>query len=132
MHSDFTLDILDKLTTEIGDAFRFFSDEICPAYATYELPREIEARKRREAKKTGKSIEGTSTAAHPKVEVHAKGPKMKTYNMNTYKHHSLGDYMDEIRERGTTDSYSTEPVSLLVFYNDFLILIEVNLGRTGT
>lgn len=132
MHSDLTLDVLDKLTTDIGVAIRFFSDEICPVYATYELPREMEARKRREAKKTSQNVEGTSSAAHPKVKVQAKGPKMKTYNMNTYKHHSLGDYVDEIRERGTTDSYSTEPVSLYSFMLTSEFLIEVNLGRTGT
>ena len=34
----------------------------------------------------------------------------KTLNLNTYKHHALGDYTSTIRRYGTTDSYSTEAV----------------------
>jgi hypothetical protein len=37
----------------------------------------------------------------------------KTFNLNTYKLHSLGDYVNAIRKYGTTDSYSTEPVRSL-------------------
>ena len=36
----------------------------------------------------------------------------KKYNLQTYKHHSLGDYPDTIRQYGTSDSYSMEPVSM--------------------
>lgn len=41
------------------------------------------------------------------------GRRAKTFNMNTYKAHALGDYAKTIRRYGTTDSYSTEPVSSL-------------------
>ena len=34
----------------------------------------------------------------------------KTLNLNTYKDHSVGDYVDSIRRYGTVDSYSTESV----------------------
>jgi len=34
----------------------------------------------------------------------------KTFNINTYKLHSFGDYVATIRQYGTMDSYSTEPV----------------------
>lgn len=40
------------------------------------------------------------------------GRRRKTLNLNTYKMHSLGDYVETIRRNGTTDSYSTEPVGL--------------------
>ena len=43
----------------------------------------------------------------------APGFRKKMYNINTSKHHSLGDNVQAIRERGTTDSYSAEPVSFL-------------------
>lgn len=33
------------------------------------------------------------------------------FNLLTYKHHALGDYVRTIKRYGTTDSYSTEPVS---------------------
>ena len=38
----------------------------------------------------------------------------KKLNINTYKFHSYGDYANTIRIYGTTDSYSTEPVTLHV------------------
>jgi hypothetical protein len=43
----------------------------------------------------------------------ATGRRFKKFNLNTYKHHALGDYVETIRRFGTTDSYSTEPVSIL-------------------
>lgn len=36
--------------------------------------------------------------------------RRKTMNLNTYKVHSLGDYVEAIRRYGTTDSFSTERV----------------------
>lgn len=36
--------------------------------------------------------------------------RAKAFNLDTYKYHSLGDYLEHIRHYGTTDSYSTEPV----------------------
>jgi hypothetical protein len=36
--------------------------------------------------------------------------RKKTFNLNTYKLHSYGDYVATIRRYGTMDSYSTEPV----------------------
>lgn len=41
--------------------------------------------------------------------------------MSTYKVHSLGDYVETIKTYGTTDSYSTEPVSEIA-----LILLNEN------
>ena len=38
-------------------------------------------------------------------------------NINTLKNHSLGDYPDQIRRYGTTDSFSTESVSASLCYN---------------
>ena len=38
--------------------------------------------------------------------------RLKTLNLNTYKFHSLGDYASTIRMYGTTDSYTTEVVSM--------------------
>jgi hypothetical protein len=38
--------------------------------------------------------------------------KPKFLSLNTYTYHALGDYAATIRQFGTTDSYSTQPVSL--------------------
>lgn len=51
LHTDHTLDLMDKLTTELGDQFRTFETGTCFAIKTKELPREYQARKRREARR---------------------------------------------------------------------------------
>ena len=43
---------------------------------------------------------------------HSTTRRAKTLNLNTYKHHVLGDYANTIRRYGTTDSYSTESASI--------------------
>jgi len=70
MHTDFTLDHLEELTKELGLLMRQFRDLSCSHFQTVELPREVEARKRREqhaqAKKsptsTGMGIRSDPTA----------------------------------------------------------------------
>jgi hypothetical protein len=52
------------------------------------------------------------------------GRRDKTLNLSTFKCHSLGDYARTIRKHGTTDSYSTEPVSKNYFF--------INLKLTST
>jgi hypothetical protein len=48
MHTDFTLDHLEELTKEFGLLMRQFRDLSCSRFQTVELPREVEARKRRQ------------------------------------------------------------------------------------
>ncbi|KAG0694659.1 hypothetical protein DFH29DRAFT_1006136 [Suillus ampliporus] len=82
MHTDETLDLLDAVTVELGKQLRQFQKHTCEAFKTQELRREAESR------------------------------KMKTFNLQTYKIHALGDYSTSICNFGTTDSYSTEPGEL--------------------
>lgn len=95
MHSDLTLKILDNLTTQMGGAFQFFSDHVCSAYRTHELPCEENARRRRQAKKD-KQPADLAAKGGPNQQKKEVGPKLKVYNMNTYKHHALGDYVAHI------------------------------------
>lgn len=37
-HHDITLEILDDVTTSLGEQFRYFAEKICPSYNTQELP----------------------------------------------------------------------------------------------
>lgn len=46
------------------------------------------------------------------------GRRRKAFNLNTYKSHSLGDYVETIRTYGTTDSYTTEIVGVFFFFFD--------------
>ena len=105
MHSDVTLAILDKETTVTGRLLRIFSTEMCPQFKTKELRREAEARQRLQAKQHG---------GHSNLSSSAPIRKPRSFNLNTYKIHALGDYVETIKMYGTTDSYSTEPVSNIV------------------
>ena len=42
---------------------------------------------------------------------HNPGQRRRRFNLKVYKYHVLGDYVKTIRRLGTTDSFSTEPVS---------------------
>jgi hypothetical protein len=90
MHTDDTLRIFDDLTVHIGAEFRSFNEKTCPAFKTHELRRETEARKRRRSKKHGTT--GVSTSSRLEEQSEADGPLPKMLNIQTYKHHSLGDY----------------------------------------
>jgi hypothetical protein len=96
MHTDVTLTILDDETTALGAGLRNFESKICPEYQTHELKREAAARKRRQ----GVAAVGDDKDHQP-----------KTFNLQTYKAHALGDYVSTICRLGTTDSYSTQIVS---------------------
>jgi hypothetical protein len=95
MHTDHTLRLFDEVTVSIGEQFRTFTKYTCTAFETRELQREADARRK-------------------KTEAHASSKatrRLKTFNLQTYKYHALGDYPAMIRRFGTCDSYSTEPVS---------------------
>jgi hypothetical protein len=108
MHTDLTLDLLDKETTELGKLLRDFESTTCSIYRTHELKREMNARKRREC------VKNASITRKPGPQQKA-GRRVKTFNLHTYKLHSLGDYVSTIKRFGTTDSYTTAIVSPLSF-----------------
>ncbi|KAF8063262.1 hypothetical protein FPV67DRAFT_1563422 [Lyophyllum atratum] len=91
VHSDLTLEILDKETTFLGDSLRGFQTNVCGSFQTHELAREAEARRRAEENRN-------KTKAVTPV----------AFNLNRYKAHAFGDYVATIKQYGTTDSYSTE------------------------
>lgn len=108
MHTDATIQQLDDLTSDLGYCLRRFESETCSAYRTYELKREMEARQRKQARQ--QTTIGVATVK-PGKDKPSCGRMPKTFNLQTYKIHALGDYVDAIKTFGTTDSYSTEVVS---------------------
>ena len=48
LHTDTTLKHLEDLTAELGKLMREFEHSICSHFQTFELPREVEARKQQE------------------------------------------------------------------------------------
>ena len=111
MHTDLTLDILDHLTTDLRDALRKFNETVCSAYEMQELPCKAASHHRQNAKKVSSTNNSGSLSKHGKAVTDLSSNKVKHLNIHTYKFHALGDYVGMIQQYGTTDSYSTEPVS---------------------
>jgi len=101
LHTELTLASFEHVTTDLGILLRHFSVVTCSAFKTPELPRERAARLRRTANAPGPA---------PGPGASGTGPKTKGFNLNTYKLHALGDYPQTIRERGTTDNYTSQRV----------------------
>ena len=99
LHTDSTLELFETATSILGEQLRRFVDVTCAAYKTTETPSEVTARARHNAKQAGNSGSGA-------------GAQQKDLNLSTYKLHALGHYPDTIRRFGTTESYSTQTVSL--------------------
>lgn len=97
LHTEQTLASFERVTSDVGTLLRHFSEVTCKAFQTKELPRERAAHIQRAANAPGSATPGG-------------GPKAKGFNLNTYKLHALGDYPQTIRERGTTDNYTTQRV----------------------
>ena len=98
LHTEHTLTSFECLTADLGVLLRHFSLVTCPAFNTTELPRESAARLQRAANNPSARAAGSG------------GVRAKTFNLKTYKIHALGDYPTTIRERGTTDNYTTQRV----------------------
>lgn len=162
MHTESTLTQMEKVTTILGSQLRDFSNITCKSFKTTELPKEAEARARRETRQQSKQApkvvaeatpnassqtpveatpealsqatpetssqtsaeatpetssqapaEESSQAPSPAVSA-AKGKRPKTLNLFVYKLHALGDYAATIRLFGTSDSYSTQIVSIIL------------------
>lgn len=60
MHTDYTLEILDHTTTQLGQLLRDFHLKTCTSFNTQELPREANARDHRKTKTRTKKKDVTS------------------------------------------------------------------------
>lgn len=138
-HTDLSLVVLETVTIQLGTLLRKFQADTCTAYDTRELKREMAARVRQAAaasKSTanqqtsdqasaviGSENQNSSATSHseeasnPTMSKPTKsvGRQRKALNLKTYKDHSLGDYVETIRQYGTVDSYSTESVRRFCF-----------------
>lgn len=110
LHTDDTLSLFDHATVILGKTVRNFQNSTCMHYHTTELPQEYATRGRREAALSAKQ----GLLSKQKGKGKSSGPKVKNLNLQTYKYHALGDYPNTIRHMGTTDNYSTQPVSATI------------------
>jgi hypothetical protein len=110
LHTDQTLDIIDDTTVRMGAEFRAFVDKTCPSFDTRELARETDARNRREQKEARSQAQTNQSTGSSETGRKVAEPKRKTFSLKRYTYHALGDYGSVIRQFGTSDSFSTEPV----------------------
>lgn len=123
LHTETTLSKFEKVMLEMCNLLRKFKKTVCTKYVTKELPREINARGRRNALLVS---QGKAPAAG------RSEARVVAFNLATYKAHSLPDYPNMIRLLGTTDNFTTQSVSL---FRESLLICITNatlIGRTRT
>jgi hypothetical protein len=121
LHTDSTLAWLDESTKAFGKQIRCFQSHTCSFFDTRELPHEEAARSRRRKKKNPSPIIALAPSTVTPSADTKKKPKKKLFNLILVKLHALGDYIKTIKTFGTTDSYSTQPVWVLLLY--FLLVL---------
>lgn len=97
------MNLMDGVTTLMGEEVRRFKRAV-DKIETLELQREADSRKRREMARAAK--EGRAPGACPPR-------KAKKFNIERFKWHSAGHVVDDIREFGPTEIYSTQWVRVL-------------------
>jgi hypothetical protein len=137
MQTEHTLGSLGQATVAIGHELRSFK-EWTRGFNTIELPHETAAHERRKRKKTTPQKADTDASGLPQNHPTSAGsekkplakPKVRHFNLLTYKLHALGDYLETIKLFGTTDSYSTQIVSLrLVIPSLLQVFIQGELAH---
>lgn len=125
LHTDLSLGWLHETTAAFGTQIRRFQKYTCSFFDTKELPRETAtcSRRRQKSKASDSAVPSSSTLQTTTPTT--PGAKKKIFNLILIKLHALGDYVPTIKMFGTSDSYSTQPVRLLVWvYYPFSFLID--------
>lgn len=126
LQTDSTISFLRQSTAVLGQTIRRFVTSVCEDFDTGDLPQEESARGRLKAAMTEKAKSkaalqtksaapkpaGTNTQKKDKNTTAEPKKKRREFNLKTYKLHALGDYVETIIRFGTTDSYSTQLVSM--------------------
>jgi hypothetical protein len=105
LHTESTLQSFDVSTSGLGQILRRFRATTCEEFHTQELPSEEAARGRRRAAKVNNQISSSQQNSKRPTKT-----RKRKFNLETFKLHALGHYVNAIRMYGTTDSYSTQLV----------------------
>lgn len=124
MHTEETLAGLETSTTVMAREVRYFRTWSKESFRTVELPGETARRARRVQRKKAQADPNSTATQEPPPPT---APKGRFLNLLTYKFHALGDYVRTIRLFGTTDSYSTQIVSV---HHCVLTLLIFSSGGT--
>jgi hypothetical protein len=121
IHTDTTIQIFRGLTIELGRDLRRYKNKVCSHFHTEETPVEHGRRLRQLVKQAERGEQAGIHADSRRSRI-----VKKKYNDNTYKHHSLGDYVDAIIRYGSTPSLSSQTVYLHTFVLlNILIVISI-------
>ncbi|KAH7924391.1 hypothetical protein BV22DRAFT_1195981 [Leucogyrophana mollusca] len=110
MHTESSLKVLDQATVLLGQRLRFFADETCKHFRTVETDKEYAARSRATQREKARAQQITSSEqpqSAPPLQG-SSGKRAKSFSLATSKLHALGDYTQQIRYFGTTDSFSSQ------------------------
>jgi len=108
LHTSTTLEHLQATTRELGKFLRQFAKVMRTDFKTADLPCEQAAQARRQAAKD--SAKGNRNSSRKKVPSSTR----RSFNLLTYKLHSLGDYFWAILMYGSTDNYSMQVVCMYI------------------
>jgi len=125
MHADPTLELLLQVTTALSNRMCEFQKKTCAVFKMRELEYEHAAWMRHQERNMAMA------KTKPNSQTHSSVRQLKEFNLKTYKFHALGDYCSTIWHFRTTDSYSTQPVSLdtiLELLDSNLLLTRVNVS----
>jgi len=124
---------MDQVTTVLGQELRQFCSVTCLAFKTTELPKEAATQARRRSRKEArhKHTAADVPMLERKAQESAKNRRAKTLNLFIYKVHALGDYVETIRRLRTTDSFSTQIVSLSLVPIWYTIFVKLLTGRAN-
>jgi hypothetical protein len=101
LHTQSSLERLSHAVELLGISMKSFLRKVCTAFSARELPRESDARIRRESKSGSAPVSGR---------------KVRKFNVpSTIKYHSLGDYRPSIQDYGTSDGFSTQIVRVPLY-----------------
>lgn len=106
LHTEATLKALKQLTAQFGNEIRAFA-QLTQNLNVRETPKEYQRRRKQyeAARSRSKSKRPASSQ-----KVANDGRRRCTLNLETYKFHSMGDYVRCIERYGSSDSYSTQIV----------------------
>ncbi|KAG2028759.1 hypothetical protein BDR03DRAFT_882737 [Suillus americanus] len=112
MHSKTTLSILDVRFKKLSHQLRKFRNSTCAAFVTVKLPKEKTAHECNAAHQHSGSNNPNAGSG---------GRKTKKFNLNTYKFHAMGDYLQSIQLFGTVDSFTSQIVG------EFLLCLRISI-----
>jgi hypothetical protein len=110
LHTDSSLRLLERRTTDIGRLMRQYSRVTADVHMV-ELPAEVEKRKRHAAKVAQKNGDAQGSRA----DTSSGTARRRPFTFATFKAHNMGNYVLSIRQFGEVGSYSTERASRFTF-----------------